>query len=107
MAKDFPSERLDAIFNAVDELLLAGQFDLVDAMLTADPAKMPIVKMVGLLSISRAAEEHLPNYAAFYSRCRVEVFRRESDAERVERLFQGLEHWKPMSFLDGNDTTSA
>jgi hypothetical protein len=88
------SRKLDAIFDAVDGLLLAGEYELVDAMLKgSDPEKMEVVRIISLLSLTRPAENKLPSRDEFFKKSWEVIEKRGRD---VKKLLGGLEHWGTM-----------
>jgi hypothetical protein len=48
---------LRAIYNAIDELMMAGHYYLVDAALTVDVASMDDGKMMGILTITKQVSD--------------------------------------------------
>lgn len=83
-------EKLDEIFNRVDDLLLDGKFDEVDKELRGlNPDTLDTTSSLGYLTITFAAKRRLKARAAFLS-----AVRQKLTAERpseVEALLSGLD----------------
>lgn len=83
-----PARALDLIYDEVDDALLRGDFAAVDAIfppLLPDTLSVRII--LGLLSITAVAAEHLPSRRAFYMAAYDSLESRGRDAERyVGRL---------------------
>lgn len=79
---------LDDLFDRIDPMLISEQFGKIDAIIASMPVEGPsLTLMMGLLSISRPAAEHLPARARFYGR----VFRLCKAMRRdAELLLAGL-----------------
>lgn len=85
----FEEDVLDAIYESTDDALCEGRFADVDAALAAlDVEAMPIVLLLGWLSITLAAAELLPSRAAFAAKVRARVER--DDPEHASELLRGL-----------------
>jgi len=74
---------LDEMFDRIDPMLSSGKYSEVDAILTAMPVEGPsLTLMMGLLSITRPAAQHLPSRQRFFDRvyrlCR--AMRRDADS---------------------------
>jgi GNAT superfamily N-acetyltransferase len=80
---------LDAIYESTDDALCEGRFADVDAALAAlDVETVPILFLLGWLSITLAAAELLPSREAFAAKVRARVER--DDPEHAEGLLRGL-----------------
>jgi hypothetical protein len=87
-----PNDALDILFDHVDDMLLDGEFEQVNALieqLDFEALGMGIDLVIGVLSITLAAAPLLPARAALYDRavCRLEVL----SPGRVDRLLSGLD----------------
>ena len=60
-------KQLDAIYNDIDDLLLGGNFQEVDVILSKIPEDAEIDILLAYLTITFAAKSKLKNRAAFYS----------------------------------------
>ena len=78
---------LDALFEEVDDLLLAGEFERVDEMFSTKryPYKDKLLAS-GLLSITYAAADELKNRASYYDGFSEYLIRTEGD----DKLIRGL-----------------
>lgn len=82
---------LDLIYDRLDDLLVAGDFDSCDAILAAvEVARLDPVGMVGFLTITLPARERLPSRAALVTRAREALSQRRPQNE-VDALLRGLE----------------
>lgn len=85
---------LDLIFDTIDELFLAGRFEIVDEMVRlfnferVDPPKL-INTLTGILCITLAAKTKLPSRPDFYLKAEQQFLKTES-AERTKRLLENL-----------------
>lgn len=80
---------LFGLYNHVDTMLRAGDFEGVDRMLADAPtADVPLVILLGLLSITSSAPSAAR--ADFAAKVRARLTRDET-SERVESLMRGLE----------------
>lgn len=82
-------EKLDALYDRVDDLLLASDFATIDKELAAADPEIDLTVALGLLTITYAAKEHLPARAMFASA----VFARaekENGTEEALRMTRGL-----------------
>ena len=60
---------LDELFDRIDPLLTAGEFGKIDGIIAAMPVEGPsLTLMMGLLSITRPAGEHLPSRPRYFER---------------------------------------
>lgn len=60
---------LDDMFDRIDPMLSSGQYNKVDAILAAMSVEGPsLTLMMGLLSITRPAAQHLPSRQRFFER---------------------------------------
>lgn len=60
---------LDELFDQIDILLSSGEFSKVDSIIAAMPVEGPsLTLMMGLLSITRPACEHLPSRVRYFER---------------------------------------
>jgi hypothetical protein len=83
-------EALDAMFDAVDDHCLAGEWAEVDtALASIDVTRISPVLAVGLLSITRMARHHLFERERV-ARAIVDHLRTTMTDERVERITGGL-----------------
>jgi hypothetical protein len=79
------------LYDAVDNWCSTGRFDLVDEFITSlIPEKMNTNMIVGVLTITKRAEPHLPHRSDFVRAVRQHLERIET-SERVEALLKGLE----------------
>jgi hypothetical protein len=68
-SSDHTAEALDELFAQVDQMLSAQEFDAVDKVIAAMPLEGPSLSlMMGLLSITRPAADHLPSRERFFER---------------------------------------
>lgn len=71
-------DRIDVIYSRVDDDLCAGRFGEVDSdLLALEVEKMTTVEVLAYLSITKAAEDKLPNRARFATRAREHIEREE------------------------------
>ena len=83
------ADRIDWIYNTVDDLLLAGKFAEVDTMLRdVDLETLGIAEMLSYLTITLYATEKLHDRAAFYDRVRARLL--VVDPSRADGLLRGL-----------------
>ncbi len=83
---------LDRLFLFVDDRLRAGRFADVDALLArADAARLDGSLLVGLLTVTAAAREHLSGRADFARRARARLTELIADREELEGTLQGLD----------------
>ncbi|TFH46695.1 MAG: hypothetical protein E4H01_09535 [Lysobacterales bacterium] len=83
-------DKLDEIFNKVDDLFLAGKFEEADALLSAvDPREIGETLTIGWLTITFAARDRLQNRDALVARARA-YFEAEIP-EAAAALLKGLE----------------
>lgn len=81
---------LDFMFDHIDNLLCAGEFDKVGELLDAvDMSKLDVLLVVGFLSITLRAALLLPTRPSFVARATERV--RELDPERMKSLLIGLD----------------
>ena len=84
-----PDSAIDVLFAEFDDLLSGGDFAAADDVLTGlDLYRLDTSLLVGALSISAAASEHLPGRGRFVER--VEARLQQLAPGRVERLMSGL-----------------
>lgn len=71
VANGFQDSANDVVFECIDDMLLAGDFEGVDAVLAEAPLDglTPAVAL-GYLTITHAAAQHLPGRPAFVDRVR-------------------------------------
>lgn len=82
-------DAIDLLYDNVDEMLLADKMSECDAILrTIDISRLEGKLMVGVLSITLAAREHLPYRAVLVAE--IEEHFRLTDPENVEALVSGL-----------------
>lgn len=82
---------LDDIYGSVDALLLSGAFRACDDLLEAlDVTRLSAVAMIGFLTITAAACEHVHARTAFFARARAQLLR-DREASEVDALLDGLE----------------
>lgn len=80
---------LDIIYDAIDDKLLAGKFDEVDASLRlVDVRVLDTAMLIGILTITSWARSRLPFRNEFFELVRQELDRR---GENDPRNLQGLE----------------
>jgi len=80
---------LDIIYDRIDEMLLAGEFDQVDRLLVdTSPNTLSVDLLLGVLTVTLPARKRLANRAAFFAL--VEQTLRERGALK-ESLLVGLE----------------
>lgn len=80
---------LDIVFDAIDEMLLAGRFAEVDADLgRIDVRATSTDLLVGILTITFMARRELPSRAGFFELVRQEL---ESRGENDPRTLHGLD----------------
>jgi hypothetical protein len=66
---DQTAAALDTLFGRIDSMLSASDFDKVDGIVAGMPIEGPSLSlMMGLLSITRPAAEHLPSRQEFFTR---------------------------------------
>lgn len=92
-------QKLDELYDRIDDALLAGDFDSVDREIAAaDVARTDLTMLLGLLTISHAAREHLPSRERFA----VKVFlraEREQGTNAAVELLRGLVDERPVSLV--------
>lgn len=82
-------DAIDLLYDNVDEMLLAGKMSECDAILrTIDIHRLEGHLMVGVLSITLAAREHLPHRTVLVAE--IEEHFRLTDPDNVEALMSGL-----------------
>ncbi len=82
-------DAIDLLYDNVGELLLAGKMSECDAILrTIDIHRLEGNLMVGILSITLAAREHLPHRKTLVAE--IEEHFRLTDPKNVEALMSGL-----------------
>jgi hypothetical protein len=82
---------MDAIFDHVNALLMAGQFARCDELLRLiDVDKVPPVLLISFLTITAPAKDKLAERGHFYDRAKAEIVRRRGP-ETTARLLVGLE----------------
>jgi len=60
---------LDELFDRIDEMLSASEYEKVDSILANMPLEGPsLTLMMGVLSITRPAAEHLPSRVRYFDR---------------------------------------
>jgi len=64
---------IDLIYNHVDELLIAGDFETVNDFLPRVSLKLPVDLLISILTITLAAHELLPNRKIFFDGVEVVV----------------------------------
>ena len=80
-------EALDTLFDEIDSWLCEGAFDAVDACLrSVDLRLLDTSTMIGLLTITLAANSHLPGRTALRER----IAERLSAHPKRDELLQGL-----------------
>jgi hypothetical protein len=80
---------LDAIYNNIDDMLLAGKFSTVDNLLiSTDCDKHSVDMLLALLTITYAARQHLPHRQEFYTMVEKSIRDR---GEWEDGLLYGLE----------------
>lgn len=80
---------LDIIFDQMDEMLLAGEFDQVDRILAeVIPGSFSVELLLGLLTVTLPAKNRLRNRAPFFERVRQSLYER---GETDEGLLVGLD----------------
>lgn len=88
--QDEVDKATDFLFDTVDDLLLAGDFTCVDALLAeVDLGRLDTPLLVALLAITSVATEHLPSRPDLVDRVRQRLQVRAP--ERVHLLMRGLE----------------
>lgn len=81
---------LDFMFEHIDDLLRAGEFDKVGELLDAvDMSKLDVLLVIGFLSITLSAAPVLPTRPSFVARATERI--RELDPERMKSLLIGLD----------------
>lgn len=94
LVTSFPTKTaflLDTIYDDIDNLLLAGAFDVVNDMLRAASVESfsPTI-LGGILTITAQASSSLSERHDFYERVRAHLLR-TMDPEEVHGLLDGLE----------------
>ncbi|MEQ1571872.1 MAG: hypothetical protein ABMA64_39965 [Myxococcota bacterium] len=89
VARSDPDSAIDVLFEQVDDLLSAGEFNRCDALLkTIDPKRLDSNLLVAALSITKRAADRLPERQAFVRRVTARLM--EVAPDRLERLLSGL-----------------
>ena len=86
-------KRLDAIFDTIDDLCLAGKFDEVDNVLkNVDIQNEPTTLLIGYLTITLMAHKgnKLNCRTLFYDKVEEELRRRGETEKRIKNLLVGL-----------------
>ena len=79
---------IDVVFDRIDEMLLAGQFEQVDRLFdNTNPCDFSVELLLGLRTVTRPAKSRLFNRADFYEQVRRSLHER---GETDERLLEGL-----------------
>ena len=80
---------LDELFDRIDEMLSASEYEMVDGILGCMPLEGPsLTLMMGLLSITRPAAEHLPSRARYFERVYRLCTAMRRDAESLLRVLK-------------------
>jgi hypothetical protein len=90
MTGDATDAAIDMIYDAVDELLIRGEFAEVDRLLAnVDPTTRPIVETLAYISISFVCAPLLPAWRPLVRRARAHF--EKIAPERVDALLMGWE----------------
>lgn len=82
-------DALDALFQEIDDLLLEGKFDEVDARLREyNPSEVGEELAIGMLVITLAAKRKLKDREGYLQRVR--TYLKDKHPNRVERILKGL-----------------
>lgn len=90
--KGLDCQSLDVIYRTIDNEMLAGRFyelDMFLRVLIELTADLSIDHMLGYLTITKAAADHLPGRINFFSKVKEELQSRGEDAETI---LTGLGH---------------
>ncbi len=86
---DQSARRLDAIFNDVEDAILAKDFAFPEAVMSkCDVDVHPITDLLALLTLTNIWRDYLPGRPAFYARVVERVTR--TDPDRAVKLLKGL-----------------
>lgn len=84
-----PEAAADVIYDLFDDALGDGRIEDVDQLLGhIDIERLSVFPLVGLLTITSAAREHLPARAALYEKIAARI--RLELPDRVDRILVGL-----------------
>jgi len=82
---------IDKLYEEIDDLLLAGKFDEVNArLLRVKPGELEPLIALGWLTITFAAKHKLSNRSVYYDRVEMNFYSR-FPAKRAKKLLDGLE----------------
>lgn len=85
-------DSIDAVYDWLDELMLAGKFEEVDAILKrAEPVSFKDITMLAFATITLSARERLPERAGYVARARAALVARGRTPEEISDLLYGLE----------------
>lgn len=84
------TEALDLLYEKIDELLLAEEFEYVDGFLVKHPMCYGIDIIVGLLTITHAAKNKLDHRSTFYLLACGELIHR-CGWDKAKEWLEGLE----------------
>lgn len=80
---------LDELYDKVDDLLDEGKFSELDTLISElDISKFGTFIMLGWLTLTLVAKDHLPSRAGLVRRCEARL--QELGVDRVEELLQRL-----------------
>jgi hypothetical protein len=80
---------LDVLYEEIDGMLRSGDFPRVGEILGQVGLDLPVVYLLGFISITRTAREKLPGWGAFYARVKAHLQATEPD--RWVDLLRGFE----------------
>ncbi len=87
---DDEDERMDLVFEALDDAFCAGEFALVDARLPlVDVTQHNPTVLLGILTMTWHAKEHLPSRPAFLDAAEASMRERLGN-ERAAKLLENL-----------------
>lgn len=88
-----PHRAMDALFDYIDDLCIAGNFDTVDKFVAESETEIENLStqiLVGVLSITHPARSKLTNRKSLISACRVKFLKTEGE-RRAKALLDGFD----------------
>ena len=85
-------DSIDAVYDWLDELLLAEKFAEVDAILKrAEPVSFKDITMLAFATITLSARDRLSEHAGYVARARAALVSRGRTPEDINDMLEGLE----------------
>lgn len=81
-------EALDTVFDALDDLLLDGDFNTCSWFLKhITVSQIPVVQMINVLSATHLAKDKIDEWSMFYERVRVAMIDKGEDPDELLKGF--------------------